>query len=92
MVCVDNIGLSKFISVNSLDIEGCKRRQNTKKISVFRVTSLKILGRVGTHIFFSEKKIIYKHFEGKMPFKIRLGVNYFEKVINYLQLHWKLFN
>ena len=22
----------------------------------------------------------------------RLGVNYFEKVINYLQLHWKLFN
>ena len=22
----------------------------------------------------------------------RLGVNYFEKVINYIQLHWKLFN
>ena len=22
----------------------------------------------------------------------RLGVNYFENVINYLQLHWKLFN
>ena len=27
-----------------------------KKISVFRVTGLKILGRVGTHIFFLEKK------------------------------------
>ena len=22
----------------------------------------------------------------------RLGVNYFAKVINYIQLHWKLFN
>ena len=35
---------------------------NNKKISVFRVTGLKILGRIGTHIFyfdyfFLEKKI-----------------------------------
>ena len=22
----------------------------------------------------------------------RLGVNYYDKVINYIQLHWKLFN
>ena len=39
-----------------------------KKISVFLVTGLKILGRVGTHnffiIFFLEKKIILCIFKG----------------------------
>ena len=38
-----------------------------KKISVFRVTGLKILGRVGTHIFFNYfffwKKNNFMHFE-----------------------------
>ena len=38
-----------------------------KKISVFRVTGLKILGRVGTHIFliiyFSGIKYNFMHFE-----------------------------
>ena len=34
-----------------------------KKISVFRVMGLKILGRVGTHIFFSGKKYNFMHFE-----------------------------
>ena len=34
---------------------GLKLRPN-KKISVFRVTGLKILGRVGTHIFFVSGK------------------------------------
>ena len=29
---------------------------------------------------------------GSLWVNFRLGVNYFEKVINYLQLHWKLFN
>ena len=38
-----------------------------KKISVFRVTGLKILGRVGTHIFF----LIYNfmHFEKHFAFQ-----------------------
>ena len=30
-------------------------RPNKKKISVFQVTGLKILGRIGTHIFFDGK-------------------------------------
>ena len=40
-----------------------------KKISVFPVTGLKILGTLGTHIFFLEKIYNFMHFEGKMPFK-----------------------
>ena len=43
-----------------------------KKISVFRVTDLKNLGRVGTHIFFnhlfSGKIYYFMHFE--RPFKM----------------------
>ena len=31
--------------------------------SVFRLTGLKILGRVGTHIFLWKKKYIFMHFE-----------------------------
>ena len=44
-----------------------------KKISVFRVTGLKILGRVGTHIlllFFSGKNIILCVLKGETPFKM----------------------
>ena len=45
-----------------------------EKISVFRVTGLKILGRVGTHIcfyyFFPGKNIILCILKGKMPFKM----------------------
>ena len=33
-------------------------RVRQKKESVFRVTGLKILGRVGTHFFFLEKNLI----------------------------------
>ena len=44
-----------------------------KKISVFRVTGLKIIGRVGTHIFFfnlkPEKKIFFMHFERHFAFQ-----------------------
>ena len=40
-------------------------------MSVFRVTGLKVLGRVGTHIyFFLEKKYNFMHFEGISPFKM----------------------
>ena len=50
-------------------------RTNKKKISVFRVTGLKILGRVGTHIFFhcfffSGKNIILCILKGISPFKM----------------------
>ena len=50
-----------------------------KKISVFRVTGLKILGRVGTHIFliiiFSWKKIIILCIlEGKIRDLDRVGL------------------
>ena len=45
-----------------------------KKISVFRVTGLKILGRVGTHIFFKfffwNKNTILSILKGEMPFKM----------------------
>ena len=42
-------------------------KRPNKKINVFRVTGLKILGRVGTHIFFiiffSGKKNDFMHFK-----------------------------
>ena len=46
-----------------------------KKISVFRETGLKILGRVGTHIFFNnffggKKYIILCILKGILPFKM----------------------
>ena len=34
-----------------------------KKISVFRVTGLKILGSVGTHIYFFFLEFFFMHFE-----------------------------
>ena len=42
-----------------------------KKISAFRVTCLKILGRVGTQFFFfsGKKNIILCILKGEMPFK-----------------------
>ena len=40
-----------------------------KKISVFRVTDLKILGRVGTHNFFSGKKYNFMRFERHFAFQ-----------------------
>ena len=44
-----------------------------KKVSVFRVTGLKILGRVGTHIFLKyfllKKKIFFCILKGNSPFK-----------------------
>ena len=45
-----------------------------KKISVFRVTGLNSLGRVGTHIFFnyflySGKKYNFMHFERHLAFQ-----------------------
>ena len=41
-----------------------------KKICVFQVTGVKILGRVGTHIFFLEKiYIILCILKGVTPFK-----------------------
>ena len=48
-------------------------RPNTKKLSVFWVTGLKILGRIGTHIFFnylfSGKKYNFMHFERHLAFQ-----------------------
>ena len=42
-----------------------------KKVSVFQVTGLKILGRVGIHIFFLEKNnTILCILKGEMPFKM----------------------
>ena len=43
---------------------------NKKIISVFRVTGLTILGRVGTHVFFSLEKIYnVMHFERHFAFQ-----------------------
>ena len=41
-----------------------------RKISVFRLTGLKILGMVGTHIFFLEKKNILCILKCISPFKM----------------------
>ena len=41
-----------------------------KKISVFRVTSLKILGRLGTHIFFLGKIDFFCILKDISPFKM----------------------
>ena len=40
-----------------------------KEISVFRVTGMKRLGRVGTHIFFSGKIYNFMHFERRNAFQ-----------------------
>ena len=40
-----------------------------KKVSVFPVTGLKILGTVGTHIIFLEKNLILWILKDKMPLK-----------------------
>ena len=46
------------------------RLQQGIKISVFRVMDLKILGRVGTYIFFfSGKKYDFMHFERHFAFQ-----------------------
>ena len=48
-----------------------------KKISLFQVTSLKFLGRVGTHIFFiffSDKNIILCILKGNSPFNIIIDI------------------
>ena len=54
-----------------------------KKISVFRVTGLKILGRVGTHIFFIifflEIKIILCIWKGISSFKMHQIIFFPEK-------------
>ena len=46
-----------------------------KKISVFRVTGLKISGRVTAHIFFSKKKLC--NLKGIWPFKMHNSVGFF---------------
>ena len=53
-----------------------------KEISVFLVTGLKILGRVGTHIFFNsffflEKNIFLCILKGEMPFKMHEIIYFF---------------
>ena len=52
-----------------------------KKISVFLVMGLKILGRVGTHIFVNyfllEKNIISCILKGEMPFKMHKIIYFF---------------
>ena len=63
------MGIFKFLFVGDINCtlfshpySGAGLLGPNKKISVFRVTNLKILGRIGTHIFllffFSGKKII----------------------------------
>ena len=57
-----------------------------KKTSVFRVTGLKILGRVATHIFLLEKNIILCILKGISPFKmhkILFFLEYLEKILGF---------
>ena len=41
-----------------------------RKIRVFRVTGLKILGRIGTQFFFLEKKNDFIILKGILPFQM----------------------
>ena len=74
----ENEGLYRYLTLfKSIRMELSRGRPN-KKINVFRVTSLKILGRVGTHIFrigthnffFWKKNIILCILKGISPFKM----------------------
>ena len=47
---------------------------------MFRVTGLKILGRVGTH-FFSEKKDNFMHFERHFVFQNAKNYIFFQKFV-----------
>ena len=49
-------------------------------VSVFRVTGLKILGRVGTHIFFSGKNVILCILKGISPFKMHRIIFFLENL------------
>ena len=64
---------SLHFSISSVCLRFQQFRPNEKKISVFRVTGLNILGRVGTHIFFkyffSGKNILFMHFERHFAFQ-----------------------
>ena len=56
-----------------------------KKISVFRVTGLKILGRLGTHsfvVFFSGKNYNFMHFERHFAFQIHKIIFFSRKTVN----------
>ena len=59
-----------------------------KKISVFWVTGLKIVGRVGTYVFFlfffSD---FFMHFEGEMPFKMHKIIFFSRKHENNSRFH-----
>ena len=55
-----------------------------KKISVFRVTGLNILGRVGTHIFYKKnlkkkQKHNFMHFERHFAFKMHKVIFFLRK-------------
>ena len=46
---------------------------------MFRVTGLKILGRIGTHIFFLEENNILCILKGISPFKMHTIIYFFRK-------------
>ena len=56
-------------------------RPNKKKYNVFRIKSLKILCRVGTHVYFNFfwKKINFTHLKGILPFKMHKIIFFPEK-------------
>ena len=72
---ITGIPVKQFMYKNKSSLLLISQFRPNKKISVLRVTGLKILGRVGTHIFlinfFSGKKIIILCiFKGILPFKM----------------------
>ena len=65
-----------------------------KEISVFRVTGLKILVRVGTQFFlnssfFLEKNIILCSLKGEMPFKMHKKIFFSENLKKFLGFNSK---
>ena len=71
----NELGVKSFLNVHT------QLRPN-ENISVFWVTGLKILGRVGTHlfflnIFFSGKNIVLRILKGFLPFKMHKIIHLF---------------
>ena len=67
-----------------LGMSPCRGIRPNKKVSVFQVKGLKILGRVGAHVFLNKnscKNIILCILKGILPFKMHEFIYFTENLI-----------
>ena len=62
----------------------------SKNISVFRLTGLTMLGRVGTHIFFSGKNIISCILKSNLSFKMHKNIFFQENLKKSSRCHQQI--